>query len=211
VDSNDVDAVAKKSRGVHPSAAPVERIPHQSDGATTRGTNSLGVKGPQLVSARDGRFGIEDIDSTVRLETGHEWQPSSSDHGLGDLNVTNGTRKDGVAVLYESLADGNVRPRRAVYVRAGEAAHLQTIAAGGYRLRFMLGVDWSEDTRSFRLDLECHAFVDALEFTETQTADGIVYDKQSVTLHKVIQGNARSATISPTMVRFDELVRRQQP
>lgn len=147
----------------------------------------------------------------ARLTTGYEWQPASSTIGRGELNVTNGTTKEGVAVLFERLNDGSMRPRRAVYVRAREETRLHAIARGTYALRFMLGVDWNDNERVFRRGVECYAFVDALEFTETKTDDSVIYSEQSVTLHKVINGNARSTTISPAMIRFDELGRQQQP
>jgi DnaJ domain len=161
-----------------------------------------------------GQFSPEDIDhidSLVRPTTGYEWPAPSNSTGRGELSVTNGTAKDGVAVLFERLNDDSVRARQAVYVRAREDARIHGIAPGSYTLRFMLGVDWDDSGRVFRRSVECYAFVDALDFTETTTDDRVVYSEQSVTLHKVINGNARSTTVRPAMVRFDELLRIQQP
>jgi hypothetical protein len=140
-----------------------------------------------------------------RPTTGYEWQTTSSGAGRGELSVTNGTGKDGVVVLFERLYDDSLRARRAVYVRAHEDTSLHGIAPGTYTLRFMLGVDWNHDGRVFQRGVEGYAFVDALDFTETKTDSSVVYSEQSVTLHKVINGNARSTTISPAMIRFDEL------
>lgn len=66
-----------------------------------------------------------------------------------------------------------------------------------YTLRFMLGVDWNDNERVFRREVEAHAFDEAVQFNETRTAVGVTYSKQSVTLHKVINGNAPSTILSP--------------
>jgi hypothetical protein len=57
-----------------------------------------------------------------------------------------------------------------------------------------------DDKRVFRRAVESYAFVDALEFTEAKNADGVVYSEQSVTLNKIINGNARSTTVGPAQV-----------
>jgi len=101
-------------------------------------------------SAHIRRYTVEDIVHSdpplVRPTTGYEWQMPSNG-GRGELSVTNGTGKDGVAELFERLSDDSLRARRAVYVRAQEDASLHGIAPGTYLLRFMLGMDWNDDGR----------------------------------------------------------------
>lgn len=142
---------------------------------------------------------------------GYEWATPSNKDGLGELGLTNGTKKDGVAVLLERLDDGSLRARRAIYVRAGEDARFEHVDPGIYTLRFKLGIDWDGARRTFRRAVEGHQLADALSFSETKTGDGVVYSKQSVTLHEVINGNAPSTTIDADAVKFDDLKHASQP
>ena len=151
------------------------------------------------------------VEDFTRPMTGYQWGAASNDTGRGALNLVNGTTKDGVAVLFERAKDNSVQPRRAVYIRSRESTRLADITPSAYTLRFMLGSLWNESDRAFRDGVECYALVDELEFNEKKTDDGIEYSEQSVTLHKVINGNARLTTVSQAMVKFDELVRAQQP
>jgi hypothetical protein len=108
---------------------------------------------PKVVISSGRDLEVVSVEPPVRLTTGHEWEPPSEGAGSGELNVTNGTRKDGVAVLYDQIDGGRVRARRAVYVVAGEDTRLHRIAPG-YTLRFVLGVDWNDNGASFNAALK---------------------------------------------------------
>jgi hypothetical protein len=143
----------------------------------------------------------------IRPLTGREWSTSSEYAGHGGLRVENGTEKDGVAVLFDRLSDHTAQARSAVYVRAGEDAQIQGVAAGSYTLRFVLGTDWDDQARTFRRDVEGHELDRALDFTESNADGRIEYSEHSVTLHKVVNGNMPSSSIDPNGVRFDQLGR----
>ena len=146
--------------------------------------------------------------AATRVVTGHEWRSAAEGAGLGELRVRNGTSKDGVAVLVERLRHGGNQPRRAVYVRAGEEAHLHHVAVGGYVLQFLSGTDWNDPVRGFHHQAEGHVFAPSLKFTEADASDGgRSFAQYSVTLYKLVGRDARSTSVRPEMVRFDDLVR----
>lgn len=75
-------------------------------------------------------------------------------------------------MLVERLRDGG-HPRRAVYVRAGEEAHLHHVAVGGYVLQFLSGTDWDDPVRRFHYQAEGHVFAASLKFTEAAASAAV--------------------------------------
>ena len=187
-----------------PSVLMVRKEQSPETVAATRAPTEY-VLGP-LPAADQGDLGRE----PMRLESGHEWSAPETPDGQGELTVRNGNSEDAVAVLVKRN-DGGERPSRAVYVRGGEQAKLAGIGEGSYDLRFMLGVDWDEDSRSFRHNSRYQAIASPLGFREYDTrGQGSVihhWATHSVTLHHVVGGNVTARTVDPALLRFDALTR----
>jgi hypothetical protein len=144
-----------------------------------------------------------------RPDNGQAWRAPNGERGVGTLQVRNANPEDGVAILFRAARAQDTDPILAVYVRGREDTTVEGIAPGTYRLRFMLGRDWDDTTRRFRSALQCEAFVDLLEFCEYDTSepDGVVHHwtSQTVTLHPVLAGTARTTQADPALLRFDAL------
>jgi hypothetical protein len=140
------------------------------------------------------------------LRTGQEWGVAS-ERGLGSLRIENGTNLDAVVALFDTSSSDPREARRAVYVRTSETATITGIAVGTYALKFKLGLDWEEATRSFTFDSSCSEFVDPMTYTETQTNEATFYRVKEVTLQAVPGGNARTKTIDAAQFDLSRLVR----
>lgn len=132
--------------------------------------------------------------------TGHEApRPSSNEdlggdfrRGKGELEISNGTSYDAVAVL----TDARTRhPGRAIYIRRGEKAKMIGIPVGVYRLQFQLGARWTND-KSFCYPVSRSEFDESLAFDERVLSDRREYRRFSVTLNGVIGGNASVHSIA---------------
>jgi hypothetical protein len=107
--------------------------------------------------------------------------------GRGELRVKNGNTHDAVVVLTDEGAP-DAAPLT-FYVRAHEDVHIRRIAPATYRLRFMLGVDWSGE--EFTQDEGTFEFVDLFDFAESEAGDNHEFSQWQVTLHPVTGGTAK--------------------
>lgn len=139
------------------------------------------------------------------LPNGTEWGQAPAD-GLGILEIDNGTSQDAVAALF-GVSVGEDVAERAIYIRAGDKATMQHVRAGTYDLRFCHGQDWDEELKSFTFSLSFSEFASPMEFTETEKPDRVLFDKHRVTLHRVVNGNARTRAISSRKFDLRGLVR----
>ena len=112
--------------------------------------------------------------------------------GLGRLRVTNGTERDAVAVLIDSATKA---PKRAIYVRSGEAGAITSVPNGDYRLRFQFGQHWLRERR-FCEPANTSEFDDAFDFREVSAGSRTTYSTFEVTLHPVIDGTAKTHSLS---------------
>jgi hypothetical protein len=129
---------------------------------------------------------------------------STSREGHGKLNVTNGNA-DYAAVILAS--DSAQVTDWLVYVRAGMSATMNRIPTGTYRLMFQIGGTWDDMEETFKCASATGVFDRAAAFEEQEKADRVEYTEISITLHKLIGGNARtlafaSEPISPAPQRF---------
>jgi hypothetical protein len=69
------------------------------------------------------------------------------------------------------------------------------IPKGQYRRMFQIGHLWEDRAESFRCVAATGEFERLAAFEETEKAEGIEYTDISVTLHKLIGGNAKTNTI----------------
>src|SRR6202043_4135460 len=112
--------------------------------------------------------------------------------GLGQLKIVNGTERDAVAVLIDGVTELS---KRAIYVRSGEAGEIASVPAGNYRLRFQLGRQWLREGR-FCEPESTSEFDDPFDFREVATGAGTNYSTFEVSLHPVINGTARTHSLS---------------
>lgn len=122
--------------------------------------------------------------------------------GYSSLTVDNGTGDDAVVALF---AHASRRVVRRIYVRAGERGQVLSIPRGFYSIRFALGADYSRQQRTFCRIEGASEFDRVVEFQEISDDEGIRYSVQTITLHRVVRGNAPSHTIDPSLVFQDSM------
>jgi hypothetical protein len=113
--------------------------------------------------------------------------------GHGRLVVTNGNPQDAAVLLADQAGQ---QDDRLMYVRSGMQATMAGIPPGQYRIKFQIGKNWDERVEQFRCVTGTAVFDKTKSFTEAERADGIEYSRLSITLHKVVGGNARTSAIA---------------
>ena len=111
--------------------------------------------------------------------------------GNGQLTVENGT--DRAAVI--KLVRNSTVPYAACafFVRANDTFKLPAVPNGRYWVVYALGEDWDAATSRFIRHQTCGKFDTLLDFTSYESG---YYSDFSLTLHKVVNGNAITHTIS---------------
>lgn len=112
--------------------------------------------------------------------------------GDGEFEVQNGTDQDAMVSL--SQAGSAIL---GVYVTAGQTATVASIPDGVYDLFFNSGAGWDEQLKTFTRACEFSRFDEPAEFVTTETADGIQYTIQTITLQPVVGGNADVSKVDP--------------
>ena len=134
---------------------------------------------------------LENAKGTERPETGMDLIPATGEPGHGALTVANGTSQD--AVLKLASADGSIR--RFVYVRAHDTLRLLGIGQRACTVQFALGSGWDIQRLRFQRNTSFAEFADGFAFQEARTSDGVEYAAFRITLHPVLNGNARTRPI----------------
>jgi len=101
---------------------------------------------------------------------------------MGWLQIENGTDSDALVIL----ADANVLPAIAAYIRAGESYKMTAIPDGVYSIFYAKGEGWDSQHLRFKTNESLRRFVDTITFTTTITT----YSTWSVTLYGVPGGTA---------------------
>ncbi|WP_433423625.1 hypothetical protein ACQP1V_16195 [Microtetraspora malaysiensis] len=112
--------------------------------------------------------------------------------GRGSLTVKNGTAGDSVVTLVLGK-----RKAVSVYVRKRSTAKVTNIRDGKYRVYYTSGSDYDRATRGFTRNCVFQRFDDSLSFTTTYTATQIRWSTWTLTLQKMIGGNASTSDVSP--------------
>jgi hypothetical protein len=136
---------------------------------------------------------VTETHDPVSLPNGTNLIPLPSTAGRGQFKISNYTNKDAVVKL--KTADDQVT-LRLVYVRAMSDLTIPKIPVGNYVLEFATGRDWDVTTGSFRQDCAFSKFEEPFIFSETREANKIWSSINSVTLHAVPNGTARTEAIS---------------
>jgi hypothetical protein len=112
--------------------------------------------------------------------------------GHGIFEVNNGNSEDAAVILADVTG---LHDDRLMYIRGGMRATMSSIPPGKYRIMFQTGKNWDESIEDFQCVYGTEAFDRTESFTEEERAWGTEYSRLSITLHKVIGGNARSSPI----------------
>lgn len=112
--------------------------------------------------------------------------------GRGGLTVKNGGSRDGVVTLVRGG-----RKAVSVYVRKKSTAKVADIKDGTYRVYFTTGADYDRGARAFTRDCGFSAFDDPLRFRTTYTASQVRWDNWTLTLNRVVGGNASTSDVDP--------------
>lgn len=117
--------------------------------------------------------------------------------GIGKLTIRNGTSNDAVVKLVSTKINESILT---IYIRRNSDFTIGKIKDGVYKLYFVLGRHYLEDTQEFLQDCSFLVFDDEFPFTTNQYHMNDVirtsYSTWEVTLHSVIGGNAKARNIS---------------
>ena len=127
----------------------------------------------------------------VSLANGTRLQTDDGVTGKGTLTVDNGTSTDAAI----QLANSNGDVARYAYVRAHNTLKLSRIEPGTYDLLYTMGTNWTGD--DFTCLLSFGQFDDELSYSEPTKGDQHGFWEMTVTLHPVLNGNAKTKAISP--------------
>lgn len=78
---------------------------------------------------------------------------------------------------------------RWVAVARHDDVHLSGIEPGTYYMLVTLGLDWDDSEMRFRQMAVYERIDDTFKFEERITEDGVIYDRHTVTLNPVSNGN----------------------
>jgi hypothetical protein len=151
-----------------------------------------------LVVTQDACQASMDDPELHRPRNGEEFDAKQAEEGHGTLTIINGNSEDAAVIISNSALDGF---DRLVYVRAGMTATMEAMSPGQYHMIFQTGRGWDEQAEDFKCASGTWSFDRTASFEEEETADGIEYSDISVTLHKLVDGNARTTRIDPTAFR----------
>jgi hypothetical protein len=109
------------------------------------------------------------------------------------LEAVNGSNDDAVVSVKVS---GGRRRIRAVYVRKWETVEIKDLGPGDYDILFQTGMDYDRSTRHFKQDASYFQFGKVLSFEEKRDREGIHYEKHTITLYPVLDGNVESRSLT---------------
>ena len=117
--------------------------------------------------------------------------------GMGELTIKNGNNYPAVIKLVRA---DNRRLVSKFYVAAESDFAIKKISNGNYQILYTRGTDW--DGNKFTRDAAYKSFDELVDFTTTDTYDGIEYSTYTLTLNTVIGGNTQASEIDAS--KFDE-------
>jgi hypothetical protein len=117
---------------------------------------------------------------------------SGSGDGRGELTISNGGSDDAVV----TLAKGK-KPAVSIYVRKGKDYTLKGVPNGSYTVFFTGGSGWDDAAHGFGRNCAFQRFEDPLKFRTSRTGSLIRYSIWTISLRKVLGGNARTSKVDP--------------
>ncbi|MDD1741710.1 MAG: hypothetical protein LUQ47_00090 [Methanotrichaceae archaeon] len=116
--------------------------------------------------------------------------------GYGVLSIHNNWRMDTVAVL----ADEDIKPLIAIFIRAKESFNITGIKDGNYDLYFTIGNNWNPDKRKFDNVFGYYRYNPSLVFESSETDDEIEYSIYELDLYE-----AKGSNFVPDYFQFPDL------
>jgi len=117
--------------------------------------------------------------------------------GLGELTIKNGTNNDAIVKLVPSIIS---KSALTIYVRRNSNFTIKKIRDGNYKLYFVVGRHYDEDSLIFLQNCSFAVFEEVFRFstTEYRIGDSLKtgYSVYEITLHPVIGGTARTYAIT---------------
>ena len=129
----------------------------------------------------------------VSLPTGTRIIADQATGGNGVLKALNGTPFDACVIAVD--AGTQIRVRQ-VYIKANDSATLDRIDQGNYRIVFATGLDWDSAAEKFNRGASYFEFGEILSFQEHSDSERLHYERYTITLNPVINGNVRPRPIS---------------
>jgi hypothetical protein len=130
-----------------------------------------------------------------RPETGTSIKELERD-GYGVLIIHNNWTMDTVAVI----ADKDVKPLIAVYIRSKDSLEIAGIEDGSYGLYFTVGNLWDEKEGKFKSVLGYYRYGSSLDFQTAETDEDIEYSIFELDLYQ-----ARASNFVPDRFTFPDL------
>lgn len=128
----------------------------------------------------------------VRYATGKNLITPQNTGGRGTLLISNGTSSDAIAKLVDVETNKTIR---LTYIQANSDLTVKNIRVGNYVLKFSLGNGYIPDSGKFQYSQSYSRFDEVLNFEEHREGDRLVWANFSVTLNKVLYGNAKTSSI----------------
>ena len=112
--------------------------------------------------------------------------------GRGELTIDNGGSADAVVTLSKGR-----KAAVSIYVRKNKKHTVKGVPDGTYTVFFTGGGAWDDTARAFGRDCAFQRFDNTMTFRTIRTATQIRWSRWSITLQRVIGGNARTADVDP--------------
>jgi hypothetical protein len=125
----------------------------------------------------------------VSLPTGTRIIADQATAGRGELEAINGTGFDACVIVLDVNTHERVRK---VYIRSQDSFTLDHLNPGNYQILFATGTDWDNTGEHFNRDASYFEFEKVLSFREEDRS----YEKHTITLHSVPNGNVHARSIS---------------
>jgi hypothetical protein len=116
--------------------------------------------------------------------------------GYGILVIHNNWRMDTVAVL----ADQDIKPLIAVFIRAKDSLNITGIKDGSYDLYFTIGNNWNPDKRKFDNVFGYYRYNSPLVFETSENDDDVEYSIYELDLYE-----AKGSNFVPDYFEFPDL------
>jgi hypothetical protein len=127
------------------------------------------------------------------LPTGTRIIPDEANSGSGELEAVNDTPHDACVIVID--VDTHARVRK-VFIKAQDSYSLDHLAQGNYKVLFATGVDWDNVGERFNRSASYFEFGKLLSFQERSDSQYLHYERHSITLNAVPEGNVRPKPIS---------------
>jgi hypothetical protein len=125
------------------------------------------------------------------VPTGTRLIEDQATSGKGLLKAINGTNLDSFVIVMDSTTQERMR---VISVKAQDSFTFEHVSPGNYNVFFTTGLDWDKSRERFNRQASYFEFGKILSFEE----DNHSYERHTITLNPVVDGNVRARPISET-------------